>query len=218
VQISSRSYVVTKSKKTVAKSSTQGKTIKLSAGTYKVKTTAKYRIVTTEKTSSPGPMVWKEITNVSVDPVDLLVKRTSAAKKASNGGLPVVRFPAEFKSKSSTFKGFVEYPVMGDGHAEKVIVEADGVNPLNVWGGTNGESRATHQWVQGPKVHKTVKVYAYWKTIAETQTVKIAKYKPPYSPKAKHHDRRGVQEDHDRRAGPQDRGLQGPDGELQQDH
>lgn len=63
VTVSSRSYVITKAKKTVAKTASQGKTYEVKTGTYKVKSSVKYRTYTTKKVTSPGDWNWKNISD-----------------------------------------------------------------------------------------------------------------------------------------------------------
>ncbi len=162
VSVSSRSYVITKGKKSVAKTSTQGKTYKLGVGTYKVKSTAKYRTYTTSKVSNGTRTEWRDAWNYVSD----------TNWDTSNTGEPDNYYATNASDGSVIERENCDYDA--DGNA----ICTDTKN--RQWRGWLSDSwdGGWYFYANERKVtvtaYKTVKKYSGYKTITKTQTVKIS--------------------------------------------
>lgn len=181
VTVSSRSYVITKGKKTVAKTSTQGKTYKLGVGTYKVKSTTKYRTYTSRTTvTSKG---WR---SESVNSWCQQTKRTSDITfNPDETGYGWATFTGECDDGySNRYKGTYQLNYADFGWSSEPEVQAANSFPKSAWSSDPSmlSFDSTHQWVE---TKKTTRTYSGYKTLTRTQTVKISRIKPPYSSKAR---------------------------------
>ena len=162
VAVSSRSYVITKGKKTVAMTSIQGKTYKLGLGTYKVKTTAKYRAYTTSKVTNGTRTEWRDAWNYISD----TAWDTSIAGETDNSDATNASDGSAIERESCDYDA--------DGNA----ICADSKDRqwrgwLNEsWDG--GWSFYAYERKVTVTAYKTVKKYSGYKSITKTQTVKIS--------------------------------------------
>lgn len=181
VTVSSRAYVITKGKKTVAKTSTQGKTYKLGVGTYKVKSTAKYRTFTSRTTvTSKG---WR---SESVNSWCQQTMRTSDITfNPDETGYGWATFTGECDDGyGNRYKGTYQLNYADFGWSSEPEVQAANSFPKSAWSSDPSmlSFDSTHKWVE---TKKTTRTYSGYKALTRTQTVKISRIKPPYSSKAK---------------------------------
>lgn len=164
VSVSSRSYVITKGQKMVAKTSTQGKSVKLKPGTYTVKSTVKYRTFWVEETydtRTDWENAWAVITDTTWD-----------TDNNHGDGQP------EKSAVNASDGTFIDY---GSCQADE-----DGIWDLCYDSQGRYLKGSVYNWSGGWYFNATyigtevltydsVKHYSGYKTISKTQTIKIAK-------------------------------------------
>ena len=164
VSVSSRSYVITKGKKVVAKTSTKGKSVKLKPGTYKVKSTVKYRTFWVEDTydsKTEWENAWAVITDTLWD-----------TDNNHGDGQP------EKSAVNASDGSYIDY---GSCRADEddwwdLCYDSQGrylKGSLSNWSG-GWYFDATYIGTEVP-IYDSVKYYSGHKKISKTQTVKVGK-------------------------------------------
>lgn len=188
VQVASRSYVIYKGKKVVARTGTQGKAYKLAPGTYTVKSTVKHRAVSTrygEKTvwawdssgDAPFEYTWTDQNDLQSDQDNVEVRRT--------GDVYVLEYEPEFDIVWMGFSAELRHPDGRMARGTWAEFSVDGPKwdelsndyPMDVWqsGHNDAGGLKVEDSYRPYGVQTSGKAYGAWKTVTRTQEVTINK-------------------------------------------